>query len=863
MTGTEAVARLTAPPAAAPPAAPRRFLFFKEQFAWPRASGHDVHTYYLMRALAEAGHAVSVATVDPPPDAALAGVAFAKRFVLADTPVPADGLFPVHATRSQAKFQSYWGTPPDRIRQLAAAAEACAADTVVVSGLNVLPYLTAIQDRQRVWYAADEWVWHHVSMIQLSKPATWTEMKHALVKGLYERAYRKLLTRVWVVTPTDAEAFRWLAGIRQTDVLPNGVDTGHYTPDPAADPEPHSCTFWGRLDFGPNVQAAEYFVRRVWPAVRKAVPDAKLRLYGFQPTPPVRALAGRDGVTLTADLPDIRPAVRAAQVVVLPFVSGGGIKNKLLEACAMGLPVVATRRAWHGLTGRPPLIPAARPADWVKALTTLWGDAGERASVGAAGRDWVAEHHTWAAAARTAAAGLAGPDSRTGGRPVSKFLLLVGLTLGGGVGALARGPFVPTAVYYLYAVLRPQALWKFQLAAWPSLGWSFYAAAAALLSYLPWVYGVAGTPDDPGRRVWPRFVWPHRMMLGFGVWQTLSYLNANDMTRAAPYYEEFAKILVMYLLSTQVLRSVGQIRVLYLVVLGALAYLAFEFLQIYYTTGYLVLYRRGFSDLDNNGAALMLAMGVPLCFFAWEFTAGYHRWLYLAVIPVIAEVVMSSYSRGAMLSALAVAPLYLLYSRKRRFLLAVFAAAAVAVPVVAGKEIKARFFSASEGSADDSFASRLVSWDCARRIANDYPVFGAGIRCSNLLTLDYGADLFGRTIHNQYLQIAADSGWVGMAWYLALVGTAFGAMWKARRRLWRQTDPESVRTVALLGGVELSLATFMVGSVALSLEMFEPPYLMMLLGSQVWAIANAQVTPPPARRVPARRVPAPPAGVRR
>lgn len=390
-----------------PAGEPMRWLFFKERFAWPRASGHDVHTYYLMRALAEMGHTVSVATVDEPPAEVLAGVPFARRFVLRAMPPPAAGTHPLRLTRGQAKFQSYWGTPDDDVRKLAAAANECEADVVVVSGLNVLPYLGAIDGPARVWYAADEWVWHHWSMAKLTRPGTWGEVKQGVIKGLYERAYRGLLDRVWVVSDADARAFRWLAGIRQTDVLPNGVDSDHYAPDPAAVPEPNSCVFWGRLDFGPNVQAVEYFAGKVWPHVRAAVPDAKLHLYGFQPTPPVEAIAGRDGITLTADLPDIRPAVRAAQAVVLPFVSGGGIKNKLLEACALGVPVVATDRVRHGLTGRPPLVFCARPADWVRALKLLFTEPGERASIGAAGRAWVVEHHTWAAAAGVAAAGIA------------------------------------------------------------------------------------------------------------------------------------------------------------------------------------------------------------------------------------------------------------------------------------------------------------------------------------------------------------------------------------------------------------------------------------------------------------------------
>ena len=101
---------------------------------------------------------------------------------------------------------------------------------------------------------------------------------------------------------------------------------------------------------------------------------------------------------------------------------------------------------------------------------------------------------------------------------MNKFLLMIALTLGGGLGAFVRGPFVPLAVYYLYAVLRPQALWKFQLTQLPELGWSFYVAGAALASYLPWVFGVVGPLNEPERRVFPRFVWPHRMMIGFAIW---------------------------------------------------------------------------------------------------------------------------------------------------------------------------------------------------------------------------------------------------------------------------------------------------------------------------------------------------------
>lgn len=396
----------THPPATAEGRA-LRWLFVKERFAWPRSSGHDVHTYGMMRALAELGHAVSVATLDPPPPEVLAGIAFASRYCLAENnpPVPSANTFPITFTKSQAKFASYWGTRDDHVRQVAAAAADCAADVVVVSGLNVLPYLGAVEGRARVWYAADEWVWHHLSLVKPLRRSTWSELKPALVKGLYERAYRKRLDRVWVVTDADARAFRWFAGVRNLDVIPNGVDAEQFRPEPV-ETIPKSCVFWGRLDFGPNVQALEWFVKKAWPRVRAKEPNARFRIFGFQPTAPVQALVGRDGIDLTPDLPDLRSAVRSCQVALFPFVSGGGIKNKLLEAAALGLPAVCTPRALHGLKGRVPFTPLSSPTEWANELLGLWADAERRRKLGEAARAWVTANHTWTAAARTAADGI-------------------------------------------------------------------------------------------------------------------------------------------------------------------------------------------------------------------------------------------------------------------------------------------------------------------------------------------------------------------------------------------------------------------------------------------------------------------------
>ena len=380
-----------------------RLLFMKGRLAWPRAAGHDVFCYHFMQALAEQGHAVSLATIDCPAPEAVQGLAL-ERVELLDEPPAAEAgdSPPIGLSHMQERYRNYWGVKEDRVRAVGLVARACRADAVIVVGLDVLPYLGAVENALRIWYAGDEWAWHHLSQAQLLRPSTWDNYNQALVKGLYERAYGPLLDAVWVVSETDRRWMRWVTGAR-VDILPYGVNGEHFAPRERPQ-RPRSCAFWGRLDFGPNLQALEWFCGRVWPFVRRTHPDATFTIYGFQPTPRARVLASAPGISLVPNLPDLRDEIAAQEVVVLPFVSGGGIKNKLLEAAAMGKTIICTPHACTGLQGSldGALRQARTPADWVRELSALWADADLRCRVGDGARRWVGANHTWRTMARSA-----------------------------------------------------------------------------------------------------------------------------------------------------------------------------------------------------------------------------------------------------------------------------------------------------------------------------------------------------------------------------------------------------------------------------------------------------------------------------
>jgi len=199
------------------------------------------------------------------------------------------------------------------------------------------------------------------------------------------------------VVCSDVQRASFAARLRERVlVMPNGFPAGllDYPPRPPSGP---TIVFVGTMEYRPNVDAAFWLAQEIFPLIARRVPEARLLLIGHDTRHRLRPLADGQRIVATGSVADVAPLVGEAAVSVAPIRTGSGTRIKILEALALGVPVVSTTLGAEGLDFVPgrEIVLADGPEAFAAAVVRLLTDRATREAMGHAGRGAVARVYDW------------------------------------------------------------------------------------------------------------------------------------------------------------------------------------------------------------------------------------------------------------------------------------------------------------------------------------------------------------------------------------------------------------------------------------------------------------------------------------
>ena len=220
------------------------------------------------------------------------------------------------------------------------------------------------------------------------------EREWRLVRA-YERAHYAACDLIFAVSTHDATMIRTLAGpgvgVR---VLPISVDARRISPLGPRPASP-SLLYVGGLHWPPNADAVRFFVEEIWPLVLHDTPSATLTVVGRDDVPVAAVLRQAPVVRLTGYVDDVTPYFEEARALVVPLRSGGGMRVKILETLARGLPVVSTTTGFEGIeaVSGEHLLAADSPKDFARQVQRVFSDDALVSALAAAGRELALERY--------------------------------------------------------------------------------------------------------------------------------------------------------------------------------------------------------------------------------------------------------------------------------------------------------------------------------------------------------------------------------------------------------------------------------------------------------------------------------------
>jgi glycosyltransferase involved in cell wall biosynthesis len=338
---------------------PLHVVLIDEELPYPPLSGKRIRTLSLVQRLAARHRLTYVAHRNQDArEAEVAGAHFARlgiRTVVVQRPVPPRSGASFYARLAANLFSPLpYSVATHTSRVLCAKlAELAATEAIDLWHCEWTPYLHALRGvpgrRVVMAHNVESVIWQRYHETEANPLKRWY-IKQQWRKFLrFERQALAGADLTIAVSDTDAQRFRQDLGAQKVDVVDNGVDSSYFSLSEQPR-DPATLLFLGSLEWRPNLDGVAQLLDRVLPSVRAHEPSTRLLLVGRNPPEALRRRAAATaGVELHASVPDVRPFLARASMLVVPLRIGGGSRLKILEALSSGTPVVSTRVGAEGL----------------------------------------------------------------------------------------------------------------------------------------------------------------------------------------------------------------------------------------------------------------------------------------------------------------------------------------------------------------------------------------------------------------------------------------------------------------------------------------------------------------------------------
>jgi sugar transferase (PEP-CTERM/EpsH1 system associated) len=375
-------------------------LYLCHRFPFPPKRGGKIRPFNMIRHLTASGHRVTVCSLARSADEAEEGRGIAPhcaRFEMGQVSDPVQMLrmvarLPLPTPSSMGYF--YSPSLKQRVDRLLSTEK---WDLIFVHCSSVAQYVEHVRDVPKILDFGD------MDSQKWLEYANYKPFPLSLgyrLEGNKVLAAEKLLARRFdLCTATTCAEWETLEGYQTgvaTDWFPNGVDAEFFCP--SGEPyDPDTLSFIGRMDYYPNQECMARFCDQIWPVLRARRPQIRLLIIGADPSPAMRKLGELPGVTVTGSVPDVRPFVRQSALMVAPLKIARGTQNKILEAMAMGVPVVTSRIAAGGVDAEPVthFLVADSAEEYSDAILGVLDNPAERQRLALAGRQRMLSNHAW------------------------------------------------------------------------------------------------------------------------------------------------------------------------------------------------------------------------------------------------------------------------------------------------------------------------------------------------------------------------------------------------------------------------------------------------------------------------------------